>query len=176
MRKGQQVELTPLQAADAALMYEWINEREQVLLNSAYRPVHDANHEAWFANITRRPDAAIFGIRLLSDGRLIGTCQLHDIHPVHRSAELQIRIGDVAARGAGRGTEAVQLLLAFAFEDLNLERVFLHVFADNAAALRAYEKAGFVREGVLRQAAYVDGRRLDVVIMSFLRRDRGNRP
>ena len=113
MRKGQQVGLTALQAADAALLYEWINEREQVLLNSAYRPVHDANHETWFANIQRSPDAVIFGIRLLSDGRLIGTCQLHDIHPVHRSAELQIRIGDVAARGAGRGTEAVTATARF---------------------------------------------------------------
>ena len=176
MRKGQQVGLTPLQAADAALLFEWINEREQVLLNSAYRPVHGASHEAWFANVLGRSDIVIFGIRLLSEDRLIGTCQLHSIHPVHRSAELQIRIGDVAARGAGRGTEAVQLLLAFAFEDLNLERVFLNVFADNTAALRAYEKAGFVREGVLRQAAYVDGRYRDVAIMSVLRRDRVNRP
>jgi len=86
-------------------------------------------------------------------------------------AELQIRIGDAADRGRGVGSEAVGLLLRFAFDDLNLQRVQLHVFADNAAAIRVYEKAGFVREGVLRQAAHIGGKYVDVVLMGILRED-----
>jgi len=173
MRRGSLIALTPFEPKDSPLLFRWINEREQVLLNSLYRPVHQGAHDSWFEDIQRRANVAIFAIRLATDGRLIGTCQLHDIHPVHRTAELQIRIGDVTQRGAGKGTEAVRLLLDFAFSDLNLNRIYLHVFEENSAALRSYEKAGFVREGVLRQAAYVDGQYRNLVLMSLLRGERG---
>ncbi len=110
----------------------------------------------------------IFGIRLLEGGSLIGTCQLHAIDPIHRTAELQIRIAP-SHHGQGYGTEAVGLLLDHAFKDLNLHRVQLHVFATNARAIRVYEKAGFAREGVLLEAAYIDGKYVDVVVMGVLR-------
>lgn len=161
--------LTPLHDEDAPLMFAWINDRELRRLNGPYRPVHPGEHRAWFDGVQRRSDLVIFGIRLREADRLIGTCQLHDIHSVHRSAELQIRIGDAENRGKGYGTEAARLLLDFAFGDLNLRRVQLHAFVDNTAALRCYEKVGFVREGLLRQAAYVDGRYVDVVTMGLLR-------
>ena len=90
---------------------------------------------------------------------------------MHRTAELQIRIGEGAERGAGRGSEAVVLLLNFGFRDLNLNRIFLHVFANNEPALRMYEKVGFTREGVLRRAAYIDGSYVDIVVMGILREE-----
>ncbi|HET6900811.1 MAG TPA: GNAT family protein, partial [Vicinamibacteria bacterium] len=122
-------------------------------------------------NVQGRDDLIVFGIRLRETDRLIGTCQLLHINRVHRTAELQIRIGDAAERGRGYGTEAVALLVGFAFKDLNLHRVSLQVFATNARAIHAYEKAGFVREGVLRQAAHVDGGYVDLVVMGILREE-----
>lgn len=169
MAKPARVTLGPLSAADLPLLFAWINEREQVLLNAPYKPVHEGQHQAWFAAIQQRDDAVIFAIRLPESDKLIGTCQLHSISSVHRSAELQIRLGDVAERGHGYGTEAVRLLLDFAFKDLNLHRVYLHVFATNRPAIRVYEKVGFVREGTLRQAAHIDGRYEDVLVMGILR-------
>jgi RimJ/RimL family protein N-acetyltransferase len=115
-----------------------------------------------------RDDVYLFGIRQLTSGRLIGSCQLLSLDRTQRKAELQIRIGDEQARGRGYGTQAVELLVRFGFVDLNLHRIALHVFADNEAAIRTYEKAGFQREGLLRGAAYVDGRYLDVVVMGIL--------
>lgn len=165
------VALAPLRAEDSATLYEWINDRALVILNGAYRPVSDADHRAWFESVRGRADMVIFGIRLVEGGRLIGSCQLHSIHPVHRAAELQIRIGRAEQRGRGFGTHAVRLLLRFAFRDLNLNRVQLYVFASNAPALRAYEKAGMAREGVLRQAVFIDGEYRDVVVMSALAED-----
>ncbi|MBW3570226.1 MAG: GNAT family N-acetyltransferase [Gemmatimonadetes bacterium] len=163
--------LAPLRAEDSATLYEWINDRELVIQNGAYRPVTDAAHRAWFESVRGRADMVIFGIRRVEGDRLIGSCQLHSIHPVHRSAELQIRIGQGEQRGKGFGTHAVRLLLHFAFRDLNLNRVYLHVFDSNAAAIRAYEKAGMVHEGVLRQAAFIDGGYRDVRVMSILAED-----
>jgi diamine N-acetyltransferase len=169
VRVGPRVLLAPLAASDLPTLFVWINDRATVVLNAPYRPVAEPSHHAWFEEITARDDVAIFAIRLLETDRLIGTCQLNSIDRVHRSANLQIRIGDPADRGSGYGREAIHLLLSHGFEDLNLHRVALTVFADNEAALRAYEGCGFVREGLAREAAYIEGRYLDVVQMSVLR-------
>jgi len=168
MLKSANVTLAPLTSADCVLLWQWINDREQVLFNSSYKPVSESQHQSWFEAIQQRTDLLVFGIRLVKTNQLIGSCQLHSINFVSRTAELQIRLGSVTDRGKGYGTEAVRLLLQFAFADLNLRRVFLHVFATNSRAIKAYEKAGFVSEGKLRQAAYVNGQYVDVVVMGIL--------
>lgn len=165
------VNLTPLSRADSDALFGWINDREQVLFNSPYRPVHRPQHDAWFESILKRHDVALFGIRTVADGRLIGTCQLTDIHPLHRGAELRIRIGVPQDRGQGHGAEACRLLLAFGFRDLNLHRIWLQVFDDNEPALKLYRKLGFLEEGRQRQAAFVDGRFKSIVLMSMLREE-----
>ncbi|HJZ73768.1 MAG TPA: GNAT family protein [Vicinamibacterales bacterium] len=169
--RGSSVALAPLVDADLPRLFAWINDREEVLTNAAYRPVSETDHRAWFESIRQRSDVVIFGIRTLVTDALVGSCQLHSMHPVHRIAELQIRLGEKDARGKGWGSEAVRLLLDFAFRDLNLERVFVQVFATNVAAIRVYEKTGFSREGVLRKAAHIDGERVDVVMMGILREE-----
>ncbi len=170
--RGEHVALTPLCANDLPVLFHWINDRSEVLWNAPYRPVSEAQHAEWFETIQRRKDTAIFGIRLLDTQRLIGSCQLHSISEIHRSAELQIRLGESDGRGHGYGTEAVQILLDFAFKDLNLHRVCVHVLGTNERALRLYEKVGFHREGTLREAAHIDGRYVDVALLGILRDER----
>lgn len=171
MLAGTSVGLRPLGSADLPLLHTWINDRQHVLSGAPYRPVSDVQHHAWFTALQQRSDLVIFGIERLDEQVLIGSCQLHSIHPVHRSAELQIRIGDAAARGHGYGTEATRLLLRFGFRDLHLHRIFLHVFATNPVAIRTYEKVGMVTEGTLRRAAFIDGQYVDVRIMGILREE-----
>jgi RimJ/RimL family protein N-acetyltransferase len=166
------VALAPLTAADSPALLDWINDRDLVVLNSPFRPVSAAQHSEWFDDIQRRADTVFLGIRIEPAGELIGTVQLHSIHPIHRSAELQIRIAKPSYRGRGYGSTAVRLALRLAFEDLNLNRLSLHVFSDNLRAIRTYEKAGFVREGLLRDAAFIGGAYVDVVVMGILRKER----
>jgi len=166
--EGLRVRLSPIQQKDSRTLFRWINDRDLVILSAPYRFVSHERHRLWFNTVQQRDDTRIFAIRLGTTGRLIGTCQLHGIDPMARSAELQIRIGCSDVRGRGYGTDAVNQLVRFGFDDLNLHRIHLHVFATNAAAHRAYEKAGFVVEARLRDAAYIDGRYVDVLIMSVL--------
>jgi RimJ/RimL family protein N-acetyltransferase len=170
MADGAEITLGPLRHGDSERLFEWINDRALVLLNSAYRPVGTTHHSRWFDAIQEREDVAIFAIREKS-GRLVGVCQLLNRNSVHQSAELQIRIGEPADRGRGYGTAAVKSLLHFAFNDWNLRRVQLFVIEGNDAALRTYEKVGFKREGVLRQAVHIDGRHRDLIVMGVLRDD-----
>jgi RimJ/RimL family protein N-acetyltransferase len=173
--KSKRVALTALTADDLPVLFRWINDRELVVRNAPYKLVTEEQHRAWFDAVQRRQDVKIFAIRLLDSGKLIGSCQLHSIHDVHRSAELQMRLGESEERNHGYGTETLQLLLRYAFQDLGLHRVSLHVFSTNEAAIRLYEKAGFVREGTLRRAACIEGQCLDVIVMGLLREEYAGR-
>ena len=167
--QSENIRLRPLQNADSPLLYQWITDRDLVICNAPYFPVSETDHEQWVeCMMIKRSDLAIFVIEELDTCHAIGTCQLLNINWIHSSAELQIRIGSAKHHGKGYGSEAVQLLCTFGFLDLNLNRIYLHVFADNTRAIRVYEKCGFVKEGLLREAAYVAGQRTDVILMARL--------
>jgi RimJ/RimL family protein N-acetyltransferase len=166
---GPKVLLAPVAAEDLPTLYRWINDRDVVISSASYQPVHFSDHEAWWEAVSHDRGTVLFAIREIGSDGLVGTCQLVGIDSPHRSAELRIRIGAPADRGRGYGTEAVTLLLRHAFADLDLHRVTLDVFATNAPAIAVYERCGFVREGVLREAVYLNGRREDIVVMGILR-------
>jgi RimJ/RimL family protein N-acetyltransferase len=161
------VSLSSIRPEDSEILFRWINDPETVRLNAPYKPVHWASHEAWVRSVGNSPGRHVFVIRV--DGRPIGVVQLVDIDPIHRSAELTIRIGEEADRGRGYGTEALRLAVGFAWRDLNLHRVWARVFATNARAIRAFQKAGFVEEGRLREAAHIGGRYVDMRVFGMLR-------
>jgi len=168
MKPTARVTLSPITMADAPTLFTWINDRRLVLFNSAYRPTHETSHREWMKGLAARKDLVAFAIRSVRGRRLIGMCQLTAISHVHRTADLQIRMGDDRTRGRGLGLEAVRLLLAFGFRDLNLHRISLQVFATNTRAIKTYERAGFRHEGTLRDAAFIDRRFVDIVVMGIL--------
>jgi len=98
---------------------------------------------------------------------LIGDVELDHIAWRSGDAELRIRIGEPQWRGRGFGTEAVRLLLAYAFGALRLNRVYLRVLSYNAPAIACYRKAGFKAEGVVTRR--VDGDLREIVLMRILR-------
>ena len=100
--------------------------------------------------------------------RPIGMIAYNRVELLHRMAALDILIGDPAYRDRGYGTDAVCAFLGFLFDAVGLHRVWLSTFEYNIRAQRAYEKAGFVREGVMRQSDWVDGRWVDSVIYGIL--------
>lgn len=166
---GSEIRLGPLKLCDLDRLFDWINSRELVLFNSNYRPISENEHLQWFNELSTN-NPYTFGI-YSSTRELIGTCQLKEINYIHRCAELQIRIGDSNYRGKGFGSKAIQELLKIGFGDINLNRVYLHVFENNLPAIRAYEKTGFLREGLLRQAAHINGNYVNVLVMGMLREE-----
>jgi [ribosomal protein S5]-alanine N-acetyltransferase len=113
----------------------------------------------------------VFGICARDGGRLLGVVGLHQVDRDSRHAQLGIFIGDPARWNRGHGTEATRLAVGHAFGPMALNRVWLHVFADNPAAIRVYEKLGFRREGVLRQHQRRGDAWVDVVAMAVLREE-----
>ncbi len=103
-------------------------------------------------------------------GKYLGQVALFMIDHLSRKAELAIVLAPDSLE-KGYGGEALRLLLAFGFGQVNLNRIWLTVNSNNHRAIHVYEKAGFRREGVLRQDRYIDGHYEDVVLMSILREE-----
>lgn len=102
------------------------------------------------------------------DGAAVGAASLFDFDFLARHAEAGINLVR-SARGRGIGTAAIIQLVEFGFERRHLRRIHLQAIASNVAALRAYEKAGFLIEGRQRQHAWVRGGYEDIVRMGILR-------
>lgn len=117
------------------------------------------------------PSHFYFSIRALEDDRLLGETDLDITSWASRDAFVGIGIGDRADWGRGYGTDAMRLILRYAFTELNLCRVSLSVFEYNPRAIRSYEKCGFCIEGRQRAAMGRDGRRWDIVYMGILFED-----
>ena len=110
------------------------------------------------------------GFIVEADGVAVGRIGFFEVDTYARHAELGIAL-TATARGRGIGTAAIEQLVSFAFTRHNLRRLHLELIASNEAALRAYEKAGFVLEGRLREHAWVRGAYEDVLLMGRLREE-----
>ncbi len=115
------------------------------------------------------PKGYVFVIRVLENDRLIGICSLGgEVFP-HGEGFVGLGIGEREQWSKGYGTDAMMVILRYAFQELNLRRVALSVSAYNPRAIRSYEKVGFVHEGRMRQFFLRDGQRWDIVFMGILR-------
>lgn len=166
---GECVNLRAMMEADSPHYFRWINDKELVQFNAPFKPVSEAQHDQWFASVGNDPRIVVFSIVENKSDILIGSCSLRHIDLLHQHAELQIRIGEMEYHNRGYGTEAVNLLVEHGFYDLNLSRIYLHVFADNERAIRSYEKCGFEWEGTLRNAVFIDGEFKNIHLMAILK-------
>lgn len=171
MLEGRLVRLRALEPTDLERAYTWINDREVIRFMGARYPLSRSDEERW---LKEGPTNAFAGVRLAietRDGVHIGNIDLHQPNAEDRKAGLGIMIGDKAYWSNGYGTDAIITLLRFAFHEMNLNRVWLHVFDFNDRALACYKKCGFEEEGRLRQHRFTEGRYCDTLVMGLLREE-----
>jgi RimJ/RimL family protein N-acetyltransferase len=172
-RQGELVRLRPFEPDDAERYRGWVNDPEVARLIDRDGPVTRAEHEAWYRALVDSPSAAVFAVDRLADGAFIGLVWLYDIHPRHRRAEVRIVIGDKNAWGGGYGTDALRVLVRLAFGPLGLQKLWADVLATNPRAAAAFERAGFVREGLLMGDRVQAGGRVNVIRLGILREPTG---
>ncbi|MBC1728643.1 GNAT family N-acetyltransferase [Listeria seeligeri] len=112
-----------------------------------------------------------FGIYVPQNQLLIGFISLHSIEWNNQIASMAIGIGEAEYRKNGYGSEAIQLLLNYAFHELNLHKVELDVISNNDTAIYCYKKNGFETEGVAKEAILRDNQRFDKLYMGVLAKD-----
>lgn len=172
LASGERIVLRPLAPGDEAPIARFLRvpDVRRALRLAPAAPAEDAAFAA--ALVAGTDGGLVLGIAAREGGRLLGLCGLHTRSGAGRQAELGLLIGDPADWSHGYGTEATRLLVGVGFRTLGLERIRLEVHDDHAAAIRAYERAGFRRDrpevaGGSGAGAAGRGRRL--VSMSVLR-------
>jgi RimJ/RimL family protein N-acetyltransferase len=157
--------------ADAGLIAEWSQDSEYMRLLDAEpaRPMDLRRARLDMEKKEARENDLSFIIRTLDPDRAIGFVELDGVQRESGNAWVGIGIGNREYWGKGYGTDALRVLLRYAFAELNLHRISLDVFEYNVRALRCYEKAGFTIEGRTRNCLHRDGRRWDLIYMGILR-------
>ncbi len=168
VRRGRYVELRRHVPANREAFMRWYGDREIAgMLRHDLEPLTPIQSRGYFDSIILPLSArgACWAIHDVESGTLLGTTALTDNNAGGRSALLRIVIGEKAWWGEGRGTEATRLVVAEAFERLDLDRVRLEVFADNMRARRAYLRVGFRETG--EHTEWVPGKRRQLHVIEM---------
>ncbi len=173
--EGQRIRFAPLDPdQDAEVVARWSHDLVylRALSTDVAKPLSPAQVKKQFEEMEKAAEkhpAYYFTIRLKQDDRLLGFTHLHHIEWAHATGTLHIGIGDRNDRGQGYGTEALHMVLRYAFDELNLYRLAATMAEYNTGAIRFFERAGFVEEVRRRQAVLRDGKRWDMVMLGLLR-------
>jgi ribosomal-protein-alanine N-acetyltransferase len=170
--------LRPLHAGDAEALFDIFSDH-RVLAFWSHAPWTDLEPARQMIATDAELMAAGMHVRLAIETaqprHVIGTCSLFNVHAQCRRAELGYALG-AWAWGHGLMHEALRALLAFAFDDLALNRIEADVDPRNQRSARTLERLGFLREGLLRERWIVNGQVTDSHIYGLLRRDWDMRP
>ena len=171
---GEQCSLQPFELDNQeliAFVWQWINDAEVTYyMFTGQRPF---TKEQTAAMIKKDIEGGniLFSVRDKKSEKPIGYAGLYDIHPIARKAEFRILIGEKKFWGKGYGTEVTELLTYYGFDRLNLHRIYLGFTQANKGAGKAYEKAGYKNEGVLKEDMYRNSAYYDTVRMAILRKN-----
>lgn len=165
---GEKIYLRPFEHSDLEHLRGWYNDPELRGLICVTEPYSAAKAEQWYENLCKDDNRIWFAIALKENDRVVGECGLLRMFSPWRTTDLTMIVGEREARGKGYGTEAIRLLLDYAFGYLGFHRVSIGVAGFNDAAIRFYEKNGFKREGIERDGYYYNHRFFDFVMMGIL--------
>lgn len=171
---GAKVALRPLTEEDIKIVTAW-NEDEEIKGLIGWDSKGHFTHDEWYRRMINGRNSKIFGV-WTKDGQMIGDIGLAEISWRAGEAELIIRIANKDYWNQGYGRDAVSALVAFAFNELGLKRIYLRVYRDNIRAIKCYESCGFAKEGFVSRS--FDSGTKTVYLMSIERRvsQRSGRP
>jgi len=176
--EGQLICLAPIDhAKDPEFESQWTHDAEfmRMLNTEPMRPLSPVQvkkkYEAIEKDIEESKNLFYFTIRARLDDRLLGFTRLYWIEWTNGAGMLQLGIGNPADRGHGFGSEALRLLLRYAFTELKLHRLGATIPEYNSVARHLFAKAGFVEEVRRRQAINRDGQRWDLIHVGILREE-----
>jgi RimJ/RimL family protein N-acetyltransferase len=166
--EGNLVRLRARDAEDTEVFHRWFNDWEVTGWLGIRYPISRGGEAAL---LERAPEPAFtraaFAVETLSDGRLVGNCELQ-CEQENRAGTVGIAMGE---RDAGFGTDTMRTLCRVGFEVMNLHRIGLTVDATNTRARHVYRKLGFVEEGELRDHRFIRGQYRGTVVMSLFREE-----
>ncbi|WP_291566097.1 MULTISPECIES: GNAT family N-acetyltransferase [unclassified Clostridium] len=167
------IKLRDLQPSDKEYFFSWIKDKEVIRYSLSTFQKMKSNDEIsnWFDKLLLDKSSCNQAIVDNSNEKLIGYAGIVQISEINLSGEYFIFIGDKSYHGKGVGTFVTKEIVKYGFEDLGLNRIMLTASEKNVGALKAYTKANFKTEGIMRQAFYRDGSFHDKIIMGILKEE-----
>jgi len=170
--EGQRVFFRPYYEDDLNFIFEWFNDPvvTHYMFTGQKPKTKDSIRETIMQDILSERNV-VFMIVDKNSSETIGTVGLYDIHSTALKAEMRIIIGNKEYWGKGYGTEITELITYYGFDRLNLNRIYLGVTGENKGGARAYQKAGYIFEGILKQDIYRNSQYYDSIRMAILRKE-----
>jgi [ribosomal protein S5]-alanine N-acetyltransferase len=159
--------LRSMEASDAQPHYaRWMNDPDIVRYTESRYTDHSIDDiRRYIATMRRNPDSLLLAMVTGNGQRHIGNIKIGAVDWHHRSGDIGLLIGETDCWGQGYASEAITALADYAFTTLCLEKLAAGVYAPNTGCVRAFERAGFVCEGVRRNQCRFECGRVDVVLM-----------
>ncbi|MBI2108644.1 MAG: GNAT family N-acetyltransferase [Parcubacteria group bacterium] len=170
IRTGKNIILRPPTKADIPKFLVWFNDPEINGYLNRYLPVYERDEELWLESLQKNKETDIVFVIETIGGVSLGTVGLHRIHWKDRTGVLGIAIGEKKYWNKGIGTEAIMLLLDYAFNALNLRKITLSVLGNNKRGQACYHKCGFIVEGCCVREIYKNGRYEDEILMAVFKK------
>jgi RimJ/RimL family protein N-acetyltransferase len=167
---GDLVVLRPVDEGDYEALAVAMADPDVVRLTGSHGEIGEEKAREWYRTRRDQTDRLDLAIVDKAAGVVVGEAVLNEWDPDNQSCNFRILIGP-SGQGRGLGTEATRLIVGYGIEQLRLHRISLGVYAFNPRAQRAYEKCGFVREGVHRDALHWEGAWHDAISMAILATD-----
>lgn len=171
MIKGNSVYLRSIKDADMESMHQSCQDEEILYMTGTRRSFTRDEIIKSYERFSKDPSRYDFAVCLLATEEIIGDLAIVDIDQDNKKAGFRISLHTRKILNKGYGTEAVQLAQGFVFKDLQLNRLELEVYSHNIRGIKAYEKAGFKKEGTLRQSLYMNDAYSDEILMAVLKED-----
>lgn len=168
---GERLYLRPFEKGDLVPLLKWMNDREILNLIGQVKPWSQRDAGEFLKRIRKEKDRAWFAVVLKGSHRVIGQAGLLRMFLPWNNTDLTMEINEKDVWDRGYGSEAINLLLSWAFDTLGFHRVSIGVVGFNTRALHFYAKNGFKREGVLREGYYCNREYSDFVMMAILEGD-----
>ena len=167
---GDKVWLQCLEESDVEGPYlDWLNDEEvtRYLTGVRHSPVTKDYLLDYIQSMAQSNKDILFAIHDAESKEFIGTSHFGPIDWLNRSAAIGILIGNKRYWGKGYGTEAIRLVLDYAFKSLNLQKITAGIVAIHQPSIKAFKKAGFENESQAKGHLFLDGKYYDYIYMGI---------
>ena len=174
MIEGEHIIITGMTKEALPLTLEWVNDPEYKYYNGTVFPISEFEHYKFMENKIMSHHDKVFLIREKETNREIGFIGLKNTDLINSNAEIYGSIGKIRDEkennyGKGYGSEAFRVFSDFAFNTLNLHKIYSKVYSYNIRSQKAFVKAGFCCEALLKEHHFIQGRYQDIIVMSKMR-------
>jgi RimJ/RimL family protein N-acetyltransferase len=169
---GKKIRLKALGEEDLKYILFWKNDYELAnLIISHPLPTTEYEINDWFKKIQYDKNQILFGIYDISSNKILGIVRLMFIDWVSSTAEFGMFIGSNENRGKGYGKEVVNIIKNYAFNDLNLYKIYLKTLESNVKALLLWKSCGFIKEGTLKNHFWSKGKYENITLMGVFKNE-----